>query len=88
MINAVMYAGLVGKCICMERPATETERAAPGNPATISMECTVAEVCDESRGRVGIVADYGYIFTIEPDTAATWKFRIWPDEAARKLISS
>jgi hypothetical protein len=76
--TAVQYAGLVGKYIRMQRPATATEIRA-GDPVTIGMDCLVARVSDAVReGSVRIVADYGMEFVVAPGEG--WSFTIWPDE--------
>jgi len=81
-VNAVAYAGLVGRYIRMERPATAAERTA-GAPSMIGMECTVTRVHDSAPGVVTICGADGYAFAVGPDHAA-WRFAIWPDEATRK----
>jgi hypothetical protein len=77
-VSAVDYAGLVGKYIRMERPATEAERGR-GEPAVVGMEGTVAYVRDEPGNDVAIVTDYGMGYAVRP--AEGWRFTIWQDEA-------
>ena len=84
MNEAVAYAGLVGKYIRMERPATEAERAS-GDPETVGMEGVVESVVDSPAGVV-VVADDGYMFTIKP--GEQWSFSIWLDEVARSRWSA
>ena len=90
-VSAIQYAGLVGKYIRMERPATEVEQAM-GNPPTVGMECTVASVYDVthsslSEGMVVICSDDGLAFEIKQDNPP-WAFSIWPDEATAKQFRS
>lgn len=72
-MNAVQYAGLVGRYVEMDRPATAAERAA-GEPETIGMGCTVLSVADAPDGGVKIIADYGMGFIVRPGEG--WTFHI------------
>lgn len=74
MKTAVDYAGLVGKYIRMDRPATQEEKDA-GEPPVIGMDCTVWYVMDtDVRGLVSIVSDEGIEFTVKEED--NWSFRI------------
>jgi hypothetical protein len=83
---AAQYAGLVGKYISMERPATEDELAENPEATSIGMECLVGAVQDRrdylGLPVVAILADYGYEFTVA--TGEGWAFTVWPDEASRR----
>lgn len=80
-ISAVHYAGLVGKYIRMERPATSPEKWEPGD-STIGMECTVVSVQDVPDGSVVIYGDEGHQFPVRD--GEPWRFWIWPDEQTRR----
>jgi len=81
-VNRSMYMAMVGKYIRMERPATESEKAA-GDPDTVGMECVVSAVEFTADGSVTVCGDDGYAFTVTPDQADQWEFTVWPDEATR-----
>jgi hypothetical protein len=83
-ISAIDYAGLVGRDVAMERPATEEERQA-GYPDTVGMSGLVVGVTDEigpTGRRVVVLVDYGMGFAITAEDRHMWRFEIRAGEAA------
>lgn len=74
MSRSIKYAGLVGKYIRMDRPATEDE-IADGSPPTVGCSGLVSLVYDTTNGGVAIMMDYGMGFTIHKKDEG-WLFTI------------
>lgn len=79
-MNAVGYAGLVGRYVDMSRPSTEEERSVPGGTDTVGMAGVIICVYDTMNG-IAFLTDYGMSFEITTEHEPYWIFSIWSSEA-------
>jgi hypothetical protein len=80
IIDALHYAGLVGKYIRMERLSNVEELASTGDQ-TVGMEALVAAVQDDGNDVI-VIGDYGEVWRITGRDAPDWTFTIWANEEA------
>jgi hypothetical protein len=79
-MNALRYAGLVGKYVDMARATSEDERQEQGVGDSVGMAGVIVNVYDSTHGVV-IVTDYGMGFEITVEHEPYWVFSIWSSEA-------
>lgn len=83
IIDALHYAGLVGKFVRMERLSTVEELASTGEQV-VGMEALVAAVQDDGSD-VMVIGNYGEVWRITGHDAPDWTFTIWASEEAATM---